>query len=165
MSQLLPNPALLAVISTLTRARKTSVAPARYSGLADYPREREVGQALVEFALVLPMLILLLMGMFDLGRGVYAYNVVASAAREGARYAVVKPTDPTGVRTKALAVTPALDQTQLAMDAMACKDQSGNTSSCTIGNNVTITVRYRFRPITAFFATLNLVGKSTMTIE
>ncbi len=128
-------------------------------------RKREFGQALVEFALVCPLLVLLLMGMFDLGRGVYAYNVVASAAREGARLGVVKPNDPDAIRAKALAVTPALDQTQLTMDAPTCTSQSGYATSCTIGNNMTITVHYRFQPITIFFSTINLVGKSTMTIE
>ena len=47
------------------------------------------GQALVEFALALPILILLLVGIFDLGRAVYAFNTVNNAAREGARLAIV----------------------------------------------------------------------------
>lgn len=47
------------------------------------------GQTLVEFALVLPVLMLVVLGIFDLGRGVYAYNTVANAARTGARIAAV----------------------------------------------------------------------------
>ena len=50
---------------------------------------RERGQALVEFALVLPILILLLVGIFDFGRAVYAFNTVNNAAREGVRLAIV----------------------------------------------------------------------------
>ena len=41
------------------------------------------GQALVEFALVLPIFILLLVAIFDLGRAVFAYNTLTNAAREG----------------------------------------------------------------------------------
>jgi Flp pilus assembly protein TadG len=52
-------------------------------------RQPHRGQALVEFALALPILILLLVGIFDLGRGVYAFNTVNNAAREGARLAIV----------------------------------------------------------------------------
>jgi Flp pilus assembly protein TadG len=52
-------------------------------------RARETGQALVEFALVLPVFLLIVFGVFDLGRAVYAYNTVANAAREGARVAAV----------------------------------------------------------------------------
>jgi len=48
----------------------------------------ERGQSLVELALVLPLLILLLMGIADLGRAFYSYIEITNAAREGARYAV-----------------------------------------------------------------------------
>jgi Flp pilus assembly protein TadG len=47
------------------------------------------GQALVEFALAFPIMVLILFGIFDLGRAVYAYNTVANAARDGARVAMV----------------------------------------------------------------------------
>ena len=47
------------------------------------------GQALVEFALVFPIAIILLMAVFDVGRAVFAYNGLTNAAREGARLAIV----------------------------------------------------------------------------
>lgn len=43
------------------------------------------GQSLVEFALVLPIFLLLLFGLIDIGRYVYTANAVNQAAREGAR--------------------------------------------------------------------------------
>ena len=49
------------------------------------------GQTLVEFALVIPIFLLLAVVIFDLGRGVYYYSAVHNAAREGARYGVVHP--------------------------------------------------------------------------
>jgi hypothetical protein len=52
-------------------------------------RSRSPGQALVEFALVLPLFITLLLAIFDLGRVIWARNSVENAAREGARYAIV----------------------------------------------------------------------------
>jgi Flp pilus assembly protein TadG len=53
-------------------------------------RERaEQGQALVEMALMLPVLVLLLVGVFDLGRAVWLSNSLAMAVREGTRYGVV----------------------------------------------------------------------------
>jgi len=56
--------------------------------VADQPRGR--GQALVEFAIALPILILLVAGVLELGRG-YAYAVATSdAARDGARYVAGK---------------------------------------------------------------------------
>jgi len=47
------------------------------------------GQTLVEFALVLPVFILLVVMIFDFGRGVYYYSALHNAAREGARYGAV----------------------------------------------------------------------------
>ena len=49
----------------------------------------ERGQAMVEFALVVPLFILVLVGLFDVGRAVYAYNTVNNAAREAGRLAIV----------------------------------------------------------------------------
>jgi hypothetical protein len=48
-----------------------------------------MGQSLVEFALIIPILLLLLLGILDLGRAVAAYNSVSNAARSAARVAVV----------------------------------------------------------------------------
>ena len=45
----------------------------------------ERGQSLVELALVLPLLILLLAGMADLGRAFFSYIEITNAAQEGAR--------------------------------------------------------------------------------
>jgi hypothetical protein len=47
------------------------------------------GQTLVEFALLLPMLLMMLVGVFDLGRVVFANDTVSNAAREAARFAIV----------------------------------------------------------------------------
>jgi hypothetical protein len=52
-------------------------------------RSRTRGQALVEFALIFPVFILLLVAIFDLGHVVWANNSLATAAREAARFAVV----------------------------------------------------------------------------
>lgn len=52
--------------------------------------DRERGQSLVEFALVLPVFLLLIFGLIDLGRAVYVSNSLAEAARDGARYGSVQ---------------------------------------------------------------------------
>ena len=44
-------------------------------------RRLERGQALVEFALVIPIFLLMLVALFDLGRAVFAYNTLTNAAR------------------------------------------------------------------------------------
>ena len=52
--------------------------------------KRTHGQGLVEFALVLPVFLLILLGLFDGARYVYMGSVVSQAAREGARLATVE---------------------------------------------------------------------------
>jgi Flp pilus assembly protein TadG len=47
------------------------------------------GAAAVEFALVLPLLMVMLFGIFEFGRAWNIYQVITDAAREGARRAVV----------------------------------------------------------------------------
>jgi Flp pilus assembly protein TadG len=49
----------------------------------------ERGQSLVEFALLLPVMLLLITGLFDVARAVWQENTLAYAAREGTRYAIV----------------------------------------------------------------------------
>jgi Flp pilus assembly protein TadG len=51
--------------------------------------ERDSGQELVEFALVFPLLLLLLLGVIGFGQMIYSYSAISNAAREAARYAVV----------------------------------------------------------------------------
>ncbi len=52
-------------------------------------RRKQRGQTLAEFALILPILLLILMGMFDFGRAIVAYNTLSEAARNGARVSIV----------------------------------------------------------------------------
>jgi hypothetical protein len=54
-------------------------------------KDRNRGQALVEFSLVLIPFVVILMGVFDLGRAIYMMNSTAEAAREIARVTVVHP--------------------------------------------------------------------------
>jgi Flp pilus assembly protein TadG len=49
----------------------------------------EGAQSLVEFALVLPLFLLIVTGIFDVARAVWQENTLAYAAREGTRYAIV----------------------------------------------------------------------------
>ncbi len=52
-------------------------------------RREQRGQSLVEVAFVLPVLLALLLGIFDFGRAIYAYNALSNASREAVRLAIV----------------------------------------------------------------------------
>jgi Flp pilus assembly protein TadG len=53
--------------------------------------DRSTGQALVEFAMVLPLFVLLLLILFDFGRVVYTQHTITEDAREGVRWGVAAP--------------------------------------------------------------------------
>ncbi|HEX8940083.1 MAG TPA: TadE family protein [Candidatus Limnocylindrales bacterium] len=53
-------------------------------------RRRPPGQSLVEFALIVPIFLILVFGVIDAGRFVYMNSVLSQAAREGARLAAVE---------------------------------------------------------------------------
>jgi hypothetical protein len=52
-------------------------------------RSGQRSQALIEFALISPVLLLMIFGVIDIGRAVFYYDTLNHAAREGARSAVV----------------------------------------------------------------------------
>lgn len=68
----------------------------------------ERGQSTVEFALVLPLVVLLMLGLLQAGLLLRDQLVVSGAAREGAREAAVSA-DPERVRAAAERAAPALD--------------------------------------------------------
>jgi len=59
----------------------------------DVTRTRaEQGQNILEFALILPLVLVLLLAVVDFGRAIDALIIVTNATREGARHASVDPT-------------------------------------------------------------------------
>jgi Flp pilus assembly protein TadG len=98
------------------------------------PERRTRGQGLVEFALVFPIFIVLVMGIVDLGLSVFAYNSITNAAREGARLAIVNQ-DATKVTTRATSMASvARSQTVTIHYYQAKTDGTPDTTkACPIG--------------------------------
>ena len=44
------------------------------------------GQSVLEFAMVLPLMLLIVFGIIEFGRAYYQYNTLTKAIRDGARY-------------------------------------------------------------------------------
>jgi len=64
-------------------------------------KREKSGQGLVEFALILPLLLLILLGIFEFGRVLFIYSNLFNAAREGARYGVTSPRNYGGISARA----------------------------------------------------------------
>ncbi len=113
------------------------------------------GAAIVEFAIIFPVLIILLFGMIDFGRAFFLRNNLVAAAREGARVAAVALAPPctnTG---------PIIARTQLYMTNIGGASPTvtvTNTGACASNavTNMTVSiVNYQFTPITPVFRLIN----------
>ncbi len=125
------------------------------------------GQALVELALALPVFLMMLLGIFSLGLGVYTWNGLSQAAREIARTTSVHPAVVLGASTETrrtvatqLGLVPGMADPPPAN--FVCVDISGAPnlhSPCTSGDYVQVTVTAVIQPV----ALLGLGGPITLT--
>ena len=67
-------------------------------------RKDKDGQSIIEFAMILPILLLVLFGITEFGRAIMVTNVLYTACREGARLAAVSPVGDPSVRDRVLEV-------------------------------------------------------------
>jgi Flp pilus assembly protein TadG len=112
-------------------------------------RRRATAQSIVEFALTVPLLLLLIMGVLDVGRGVLAFTTLTNAVREGARAGVVAYPTPgweAQVATRARSTAPMLDSANLTV-AVAVATEGSATF-------VSVTGQYRFYPIAPYLTML-----------
>lgn len=136
------------------------------------------GQSLVEFALVLPVFLLLLFGVIDGGRAIFAYNQMSQVTRAVARVA----------STACFETTPACDQTSgpiassIASQAagyqspvtwtVQCVDPitgtvRGATPRCVVGDLVRVSIAASFSlltPIASSFGPVNVGSKTEQEI-
>jgi Flp pilus assembly protein TadG len=124
-------------------------------------QKRSDGQAVVEMALVLPILLLILFGVLDLGRAIYAQFTLAQAAREGARRAIIETT------TNAVIRQAVIDKA-VGLGVVAADITIGG--SRTAGQQVTVAVTHVFHPVTPFISNivgsaLQLRSSTSMTME
>jgi Flp pilus assembly protein TadG len=120
---------------------------------------RHSGQALVELALVLPVFVLIVMGVLDLGRVFYTYEALANGAREAVRQCVL-----TKNMSNSQLGTAATNETGGAITITATASP-GCTSNLTSGSSVTVTAQTTFTPVTAYFTSpITLTATATMVV-
>ncbi len=132
-------------------------------------RPRSRGQSLVEFALVLPVFLLILSGLLDFGFLLYSRMTVINAAREGARVATTMTDNPGAIPG---AVSSRVSEAASGLPvttSTSCVLGASNTSPCTFeaGNSITVTVTYdhhAFFPL-LFGATIPLSSRVQMVLE
>jgi len=121
------------------------------------------GQALVEMAFVLPILILLIMGIVEFGRILNSYLIITNASREGARYASIQSTD-SEIQAVVSNLTVTLDQQDL--NVVITPTASNRVS----GSSATIRIDYQINIITPIISNIvpnpfGITAQTTMRVE
>jgi hypothetical protein len=107
------------------------------------PDDGRRGQALVEFALIVPLFVLMMIGIFEGGRAIFTYNALSNAVREGLREAVVHQ-DPLAIEAEANRILGGLAaSTDFTHDLSNCPDPTTETAPCIYR----IELRYEFTPV------------------
>jgi Flp pilus assembly protein TadG len=125
----------------------------------------EKGQALIELALTLPILILILGGIVDFGWIFTNQNIVDHLAREGARYAVVHSTDTNAIKNYTKSLTTSNISTTLNVAVTFSNTYNRRLGDVTV--SVTGAVKV-LTPITGIFTNgqaINLDSTCRMKVE
>jgi Flp pilus assembly protein TadG len=120
------------------------------------------GQSMVEFALILPLFVLFLVGVFELGRAFFSYIAITNAAREGTRVVTFWPGKTTvqNVLTavkKEIGTSPMVDVSKIDSIEIKCGNPmtivttDAALKACPSDKPVRVTVTYQFEPILSFF--------------
>jgi len=121
-------------------------------------QHRTRGQSLVEFALILPILLILMLGILDFGRAIFAYNSVSNGARSGARVAIVNQ-DIDEITAAVEAEAYGLDGVDVTFDP----NVEGSADCPSIGCVIEVAVSTEYTPATPIFS--QLVGSITVSSE
>jgi Flp pilus assembly protein TadG len=136
------------------------------------------GQSLVEFSLTIPIFLLLIFGLFDLGRAVWGYTTLTNANKAAVRVAIVNQ-NTAGIQTRMISQGVALDLHNSNIDyigyknpfdaalgtshpetAADCTDKDGNVT-VQVGCIAVIKVHYDWFAVTPLIG--NVVGPITLT--
>ena len=141
----------------------------------------QVGQSLVEFALILPLFVLIVVGIFDLGRAFFAFIDISNAAREGVRVYTFAPDDSSiaiinHAIDKELGASSVVSPANIVSTEIRCVNPATNNMelvttdlqlrACKSEAPIRVTVTYSHALILSFFFTqpLTLVRSAEMMV-
>lgn len=133
----------------------------------------EHGQSLVEFAITLPILVLLLLGTLDFGMAIFSYSMLRDAAQEGAFYGSFNPTNAAEVENRARNISPRADdeifsspvrlrdtdvvKVNVRIVGAACQGATKGTA-----NSIRVNVTYRYPFLMPFIGLV--IGSDTIPL-
>ena len=122
-------------------------------------RSRDRGASAVEFALVVPLLIALMLGILAFGHAFHVQSVLSNAARDGVRVVALQDTsggsDPQTVARQRV-IASASPSANLSVDHIEI-----TPSTCAVGSTATVTVTYPMQ-LLGGIGGITLTSKGTM---
>ena len=122
----------------------------------------ERGASAVEFGLIVPILLILVLGIIEFGHAFQVQGTLSAAAREGARAMALRNDQSQAkdaVQAAAAALDPGVSDAQISISPAACP--TGATTQ-----NVTLTISYPMPFVTDFFgAEIDLTGTGVMRCQ
>jgi Flp pilus assembly protein TadG len=122
---------------------------------ATMSRASERGAVAVEFAILAPVLVMLLLGIMEFGRAYNAQASLSAAAREGVRVMAISNDQAAAraaAKNAAFALAPALTDANISFGGV----------SCTSGAQMTITISYNLTTMTGIAGPFPMSGKGAM---
>lgn len=116
------------------------------------PHGGERGQSLVEFALVIPIFLVVLFAIVDFGMAFHAWITVTNSAREGGRLGSVHASA-AAIEQRVRDTADTLDQGNLSVTVTNADDQGGQP-----GESVVVDVSYSYSLMTPLADLLNLIS-------
>jgi len=154
-------------------------------------RRRNKGQGMVELALTLPIFLMLVYGIFEVGRAIFMYSAVLNASRDAARYAAAADAvqandasylsyykDCEGIRARAqqvsavvdLSASNAIEISYIEVDPSipiaeyaSCEALRASGINLVLGDRVSVTVTALYNPIVPLLNFGNIPISSTTT--
>jgi Flp pilus assembly protein TadG len=142
---------------------------------AEFAKARD-GNVVVEFALIAPILLLMLAILFDFGMAVYDSMSLKQAARAGAQYAMRNPSDTAGIQQVVSNASDVMSEHLTVTTNQFCQCPDGTSADCgttcvgggALETYVTVAVTEPFAtllPYPASVVSLNLQGAATLRVH
>ncbi|MCU1518672.1 MAG: TadE-like protein [Pseudarthrobacter sp.] len=115
----------------------------------------ERGAVAIEFAILLPVLLVLVLGTIEFGRAYNAQISLTNAARDGARVMALQ-------NNTAAAKTASQNAAGMVSTGILASDVTVSPSACSTGTQTTVTIHYTLSTITGIAGPFAMTGKAVM---
>lgn len=125
----------------------------------------EQGAVAVEFALLAPVLVMVLLGIMEFGRAYNAQISLTNAAREGVRVMAINNSQSTAkaaAKNAATTLRPGVQDDQMVFTFQTTPATSPAPAACAAGRQVTVTISYSLTTMTGIAGPFALKGVGTM---